>query len=293
MKNLLFLGGTSFFGKCAVEKLIVTNNFDLKLLTRGKNIPAEFQDHVNFITCDRSDRKALMSALKNQYFDIVVDNIARNGLDVKNILELLQGSVEHYLLCSTAAVYPQWHTSHVWLEPEAINEPVPGQSPYVNGKRDAERQLRNSHVPYTIYRPAVVEGPGDPMKRTKYFVDKIYHQQPFYIPDDVLLQHVYSQDVAATIVKLIALGATQVAYNICGDDQISIQQYCDAIAEVLGKKPCYTLVARPQFIASYAEGFPFLYDNSLLLSNSFLKEKTHFKPTSIAQWLLPTIRSMI
>ena len=181
MKRLLFIGGTSFFGKLAIEQLLSSKQYSISILTRGNTVCNFNSRYVSFIKADRSDVTSLSAALKNQYFDIVVDNIAYNGNDVKIILDVLAGKIEHYLLCSTGSVYPRIGPKE-WQEHEAVLDFLPEQRPYANGKREAESQLLGySDVPYTIYRPTVVQGENDPTCRVQYFVDRISRQIHFYV----------------------------------------------------------------------------------------------------------------
>lgn len=291
MKNLLFLGGTSFFGKIAILKLLATKKFKISVLTRGHQKPVEFSDAVTFIKCDRTNKKELAFVLKDKKFDIVIDNIAFDGEDVKNLLENLHAPLEHYLLCSSAVVYPEWHTLHHWQEREAVLDFVPGQNSYANGKRAAEKQLlAYTHIPYSIYRPTIVQGPEDNSDRIKYFVENICQQKKFAIPDQVILQHVFSADVAEAILQLVQLGPTNMAYNICGDDEMSLEQYSYDIANLLNKPPCFEVISRDKFLRMNDRNFPALFDCSILLSNKLLKTKTKFKPTAIKNWLPITIQ---
>jgi nucleoside-diphosphate-sugar epimerase len=59
MKKILFMGGTSFFGKLVVKKLIKEKKCHLTLLTRGNIIPPEFNNNVEFIKCDRTEKNSL------------------------------------------------------------------------------------------------------------------------------------------------------------------------------------------------------------------------------------------
>lgn len=291
MKRLLFIGGTAFFGKQALTKLIDSGKYNITVLTRGNAFPKEFNGRVRFIICNRSAKQAVALALKEEQFDIIVDNIARTASDVTNILDIFRGKIEHYLLCSSGGVYPKY-CSHEWTEDEAVLEPIPGKRLYDNNKREAESALMTYHdVAYTIYRPTVVEGPDDSMKRTLYFVNKINQQEQFDIPEGVLFKHVYSDDVANAIVELIALRPMNRAYNICGDDKITLEEYCGMIAAILGKEPCHHLISAEKFSNSVHEGFPSSYDRTLILSNDLIKKTIHFHPTALQVWLPITVRS--
>jgi nucleoside-diphosphate-sugar epimerase len=285
MKRILFIGGTHFFGKLAVKKLIETKKYAITILTRGNNLISEFQNIVEHIKCNRIDQDALAENLRNKTFDIIVDNIAQTAMDVKTILTIFKNKIEHYLLCSTGAVYAAGSLQE-WKEPEAILHRIQGDRSYANDKREAEYELMSTNdIKYTIYRPTVIEGLEDPTRRTHYFFEKIYRQELFYIPEGVLFKHVYSEDVAEIVKNLISLEPTNSVYNICGDDKISIDTYCHMIAELIGKPPCHKVVSSEQFIALSNKDFPSSYDRTLLLSNERIKTKMNINLTSIESWL--------
>lgn len=290
MKNLLFIGGTTFFGKLTLKKLIDSEKYNISVLTRGNIFPEEFKGRVQFIICSRSEKQALALALKEKQFDIIVDNIAYTASDVKNILDIFRGKIEHYLLCSSGAVYPKYGL-HEWTEDEAVLEFISGGRLYSNNKREAESVLMTYHdVPYTIYRPTVVEGPNDSAKRTLYFVKRISQQEQFDIPEGVLFKHIYSDDLANAIAELIALGPTNKAYNICGDDKITLNDYCCMIAEILGKSPCHQIVSVEKFSNSDHADFPSAYDRTLILSNVSIKKTIQYHLTDIKIWLPMIVR---
>jgi len=285
MKKVLFVGGTAFFGKRGVLTLL-DGAYEVSVLTRGNVFPPEFKERVDFIRCDRSDSSALADVLKGRHFDIVVDQTASSGADVAAAISGLSSrDIEHYLLCSSAAVYPEWHTLHKWAEEEGVVDVVPGAHPFANGKREAESAIVSSGLPYTIYRPTIVEGGDDPTGRFQYFVRKIMSQESFIIPKDVVIQHVGADDAAMAINLLIELGPTNSVYNICGDDEMTLEHYCDLMSDILGKPKCHRAVAREEFLRMNVEMFPGLYDHSLLLSNSRLKKATSYQPGSMMQWL--------
>lgn len=289
MKRLLFVGGTNFFGKLAVKKLLETGQYEVTVLTRGNKKVQEFEDCVTSIHCERTDSQALSHALQDKTFDVIVDNFAITKRDVQNILDIMRGRVGHYLFCSTGAVYPE-HGQHEYTEAEAIFKAIPGQREYANHNREAEGILRTyQDVPYTVYRPTVIQGPGDNTVRTLYFVEKLYQQTPFYIPADVSLKHVYVDDVAEALVQLIEQHPHNQAYNLVGDDKISLQEYCEKIASLLNKPACYEIISQQEFLDRKIQDFPIPYHRSLLISNQKITQELGFKFTPIQKWLPITL----
>lgn len=294
MKTLLFIGGTRFFGKKLVKKLLDSQKYHITLLTRGNSSPKEFENRVEYIFCDRTDSARLDLMLNGKCFDIVVDNIVYTGAsDVKTILDVLEGKIGHYLLCSSGAIYPSFGL-HEWNENEAILDLKLEADEYTKNKRETEIELlKYKNVPFTIYRPTVIQGQDDFSQRTRFFIEKILRQEKFNIPDNVILKHVYSQDLVDAVEKLIQLTPQNLAYNIAGDDKISLEEYCHRVANVLGMKSSHETISNEKFLLSKEKDFPKAYARSLLLSNILIKEKIEYYPTSIENWLPATVNYIL
>lgn len=74
MRKVLVLGGTRFFGKRLVERLLESSENSVTILTRGQTNDS-FGDRVQRICADRTDRQALVEAVGEQVWDVVYDNI--------------------------------------------------------------------------------------------------------------------------------------------------------------------------------------------------------------------------
>jgi len=98
----------------------------------------------------------------------------------RNVLNLIQCSHAHLFYIST--VYVAGESKHRVFE-QALKEPGPWRNPYEETKFLAEREVhltcQKEHLPYTIYRPAILIGDwthGRTIKfRNIYYFMKVFH----------------------------------------------------------------------------------------------------------------------
>ncbi|MFD1774930.1 NAD-dependent epimerase/dehydratase family protein [Paenibacillus rhizophilus] len=69
MRKILVLGGTRFFGKRLVERLLEDSENDVAILTRG-NMPDSFGDRLRRFHTDRTNPDELAAAIGDQIWDV-------------------------------------------------------------------------------------------------------------------------------------------------------------------------------------------------------------------------------
>src|SRR3989338_4252726 len=72
--KILIIGGTEFFGRILVIKLLAAGH-EVTLLTRGNQKLSEFWHKVSHIQCDRTDYSYFQKKLSHPTFDVVIDNV--------------------------------------------------------------------------------------------------------------------------------------------------------------------------------------------------------------------------
>ena len=72
--DVLIIGGTQYFGKVIVRKLLDRGD-NVTVFSRGNSRP-EFWDEIEHINGDRTDYIGFIQKLKGRHFDAVVDNLA-------------------------------------------------------------------------------------------------------------------------------------------------------------------------------------------------------------------------
>jgi len=113
------------------------------------------------------------------------------------------------------------------------------------GKRAAELTLWSTlkgqrPFPFTVIRPTVVEGPEDPSGRAWFWVQRVADGQEVLVPQTVpttIFRHVYVDDVAEAFVRAtLNPRAFWKAYNVAGEEIVSLEDYARVIAHELGQE---------------------------------------------------------
>jgi nucleoside-diphosphate-sugar epimerase len=103
MNDILVLGGTQFFGKRLVEKLL-TEGKKVTIATRGLT-KDPFGDKVKRLIIDRENMKSQLDAFSGRKWDVVYDQSCFSPQELKATAEALDGKVAHYIFTSSMAVY--------------------------------------------------------------------------------------------------------------------------------------------------------------------------------------------
>ena len=299
--RVLVIGGTTFFGYATVLKL-AEKGHEVTVFTRGRRRPP-LPEGVVHLAGDRTHRRRFQRKLRDTSFDAIFDNIAYDREDVSSALRALKGSIGHYVLTSSAAVYARPDESESLSESEfdpADGDLNPRGNPslaYAVGKINAERALWESQdpVPFTIIRPPVVTGPRDPSPRAWFWIQRVSDGGPVLLPDggSSTFRQVYSEDLAMAIVS--ALGnpaAFGKAYNIAQAETVTLREYVTAMAEALGKDPEF--VEAPLSVLKEArlwpQAPPFVRPRRLVLDIRAAQEDLEYQPTPFSEWIAETAR---
>jgi len=239
--KVLIIGGTGFIGRRIVRKLLARGH-SVTLLTRGRVRPA-FWGEIEALIGDRHDEAQFNQLVRERQFDAVIDNLAYGRSTVESAIQAFAGRTSHYLLCSSGAVYrdfTDWRQYRPVYENEA-DLTYKGDLAYAEGKREAEHVLwasAGAHVPFTILRPSVVEGPEDSSGRTWFWVQRVADGQEVLVPETVpvsIFRHVFVDDVAEAFVRALGNSAAFFkAYNLAGEEILALPDYVCAIADAMG-----------------------------------------------------------
>ncbi|RNB85856.1 NAD-dependent epimerase/dehydratase family protein [Brevibacillus fluminis] len=239
MEKILVLGGTRFFGKRLVHKLL-ESGADVTVATRGLT-PDPFGQNVKRLVIDRDDARSLQAAAQTQDWDIVYDNIcysAQNALDANVAFD---GRVGRYLLTSTLSVYD--------FGPKPLEEAdfapetypiVPGTRAdvtYQEGKRQAEAVFfQKASFPVAAVRFPIVLGEDDYTKRLHDQIERVSTGKLIGVPNpDALVSFILS-DEAARFLSWLAKSDLTGPVNACSNGSITVGSLLHLIEEALGKR---------------------------------------------------------
>lgn len=229
------LGGTRFVGPFIVEELLRLGH-EVEVYHRGRT-HHEFSGPVRHVTVDRTVEGTTAEAIRKNRPKAIIDMC---GYWPHQIREVLSEDLEHYIFCSTTAVYGRIGKS----TPDETT-PIKAQSAYERGKAACEHLLLSVHyerdLPVTILRLAHPYGPGDHLLystgRESLFLDRMRKGRPIIIPGegDTRIHPIYVEDAARAFVHV--LGREECfgrIFNLSGDEILSLDEYFESIARALG-----------------------------------------------------------
>ncbi|MFL6658136.1 MAG: NAD-dependent epimerase/dehydratase family protein [Massilia sp.] len=185
-KNILVIGGTRYFGKLLVQRLLAAGH-QVTIATRG-HAPDPFGERISRIRVDRRNERAMLAAFAGASYDIVYDQMCYSPIDAAIAVKVFAGKVKRYIVASTIEVYrglmgvqstPFLETDlNVLAQPIDTNypwhDPKLATQSYVMGKIQAEAYLfRDGSLPLVTVRIGhVLAGSEDFTGRLAHYVDQ-------------------------------------------------------------------------------------------------------------------------
>lgn len=192
-KNILVIGGTRYFGKLLVQRLVNAGH-TVTIATRGI-APDPFGARIERIRVDRRDEGAMLAAFAAvDSYDVVYDQMCYNPLDAAIAVKVFAGRVKRYIVASTIEVYrgqlgqqdDPFAEDDIKVLAQPIDTHYPWHDPalastsYVAGKLQAEAYLyRDGSLPLVTVRIGhVLAGPEDFTGRLAHYVDLVRQNAP-------------------------------------------------------------------------------------------------------------------
>ncbi len=230
--NILVLGGTNFFGKHLVTKLLSQGHV-VSIATRGL-AKDDFENKVNRITLDRTIEQSVKNALKGNFYDVICDNTCYSSNELKYVLENV--NCNKYVLTSTGSVYDNFTLNLNESEFDPINNELlwcnRDEVPYGVGKQSAETALFDFYkkTRSAAIRFPYVVGTDDYTKRLFYYVNSIVKGIPMNVNNiDSLIPFIHSTDAGEFIAYLTNVDVCGV-FN-AGSGSISLKNIISYIEE--------------------------------------------------------------
>lgn len=209
MKTVLVLGGTQFFGKRLVQRLL-DEGHRVTIATRGMT-QDNFGDKVERLTIDRENGESLYKAFEGKKWDIVYDQSCFSPIEAREAAEALKGKTDRYIFTSSQAVY-EFGTNHKEdnFNPENFHfeyktrREYPGYAGYQEAKRASEAVLFSMPELDTVaVRFPIVIGKDDYTDRLKFHVDLIKAGKPIGIPNpEMKFSFITSEDAAEFLMNI-------------------------------------------------------------------------------------------
>lgn len=193
-KNVLIIGGTRFFGKQLVRRLLAQGH-SVTIATRGLTAD-DFGDAVQRLQVDRRDAAAMHAVFDQASYDLVYDQMCYSPLDAAIALDVFTGKVGRYVMSSTIETYRHLigdvkrplREDDLNLNQISINWQYPWRDPaladisYAAGKLQAEAVLmQDGHLPAVSLRIAhVLAAQDDFTGRLASYIRTIQLGQPLH-----------------------------------------------------------------------------------------------------------------
>ena len=192
-KNILVIGGTRYFGKLLVQRLLQAGH-RVTIATRGL-APDPFGSRIERIRVDRRNESAMRAAFANAPgYDVVYDQMCYSPLDAAISARVFAGKVKRYIMASTIDVYrpllgtqdAPFAESAVKVLAQPIDTRYPWHDPslanqsYVMGKLQAEAYFyRDGSLPVVTARIGhVLAGAEDFTGRLAHYVELVRQHAP-------------------------------------------------------------------------------------------------------------------
>lgn len=232
--KILMIGGTRFFGKRFVQRML-DKGHSMTLLTRGQSAD-DFGDRVTRLVADRTNAEQLKAVIKSDY-DLVVDNMLMNAKEANDMISVMRGRINHFVMTSTLSVYDP--------KPGALDESdfvatttYPGAG-YQQGKRSAEHALSLAPFGVSIMRIPVIVGPDDYTNRLLTHVTATKENKKLYFPNpDGKFSYLHAQD-AARALEWFCTEKPKGVFNIGAPDAWTIRELMDCIGSITKRKFTY------------------------------------------------------
>ncbi|MBI3920570.1 MAG: NAD-dependent epimerase/dehydratase family protein [Armatimonadetes bacterium] len=324
--KVLFVGGTNYFGKIAVRKLLERGE-EVWIYSRGGSKP-DFWKDVRHVEGDRTDHEGFERKLRGEKFDVVFDNIAYNREDVECAVRTFRNTAGKYVFTSTVSVYgggghnAQHRTVRNRHQPAELFQAVDldkcvpireedldlcaigwdypeGLHPYAVGKRHGEKVLgETKDFSYVSLRVPPVLGPDDPTLRIYWYIQRVLDGGEILLPDGGhnVFRNMYSHDVADAMIAAGESDRTRPGpYNLGQAEIMTQRRLVLETAQAAGRE--VNVVSIPRDLVESQTEFPYeslVYD-SFSRPQSYLmdieKARAHFGMTSTPQldWLRTTV----
>lgn len=236
--NILFIGGTRFFGIHAIHDLLAKGH-NVTIANRGKT-KDDFGDRVERIIVDRTDEASVNQAFAGKYFDVVVDNVAYASNDLDKVLKVV--GFGKYIHTSTMFVYENLHLNTLENEFDGSSYPLVfsdrGDFIYDETKRHAEALLCQNYGDknWVAVRFPYVSATNDYSKRILFYVENTMNGTPMFIDNlDEQLGFIRCDEAGKFLSFMVDTDFTGVI-NASSHGSISVGEILDYVEKKTGSK---------------------------------------------------------
>ncbi len=256
-KVCLVTGGTGLLGKRIIEKLGETSGYHVRALTRRKQ---NFHPNVEWVEGTLEDVGTLEKAVHGvelvlhaagvTHADDAASYFRVNTAGTKNLVDASkEAGVKRFIYVSTRAAYPTCGA-------------------YGESKRRAELYVKESGIPYVIFRPAEIVGGGREGVEMLVRLVKALPLVP-YPAGDIRLSPVLVDDVVSAVIRAVGDRSLQGKEYTLSGQSYSLRVLLGRMAEHMGKRRLFIPV--PLDLLSIFSSIARFFGISLLVRDQFLR----------------------
>ncbi len=233
---ILLTGGTGFIGNALIRHL-TDLGYPVKLLLRptkdSPNLPKGLP--LDITVTSLNDEKGLRAALRGVSVVFHLATAEALGRKAKLTEVDIEGTKALLEAANQAKIDRLIYLSHLGADQASAY-------PLLKAKGVAEQSIKNSGVPYTIFRSGLTYGERDHFTNSLAFLIKV---SPYFVmlPEDggSLLQPIWVEDLCAVLTGSLEIDQTiNSTIEIGGPEYLSFREISEIIADRIG--------ARRQFI---------------------------------------------
>ncbi|MFH8487799.1 reductase [Streptomyces longisporoflavus] len=297
MKRLCVIGGSRYFGKLLVRRLVAAGHH-VTVINRGSTPPLPGAEHL---VADRDDENALLTVVGSRTFDVVVDQVCYTPVQAAVAARVFRGRTARYVMTSTIEVYDPATAAlpclpHGTPVPEDVVDPAAWrvemvlpwhdaaylQAHYAEGKRQAEALFtREGGFAFASVRSAHVLGGGaqEFTGRLAHYTERVGRGTRIAVHATALPTVFIHFEELADLLLWATTGADFTGpVNACSDELLDVRALVAVIAAQAGREPTYRIVTAGE------EASPFSFDRHYAMSNARAKE-LGFSFSRITDWL--------
>ncbi len=245
--KVVIIGGAGHIGTYLVPRLVEAGH-EVVNISRGQRGP--YQPHstwkaVQAVPADRDADEArgvFGQRVQDLKPDVVIDLICFAEASARQLVEALQGRVQHFLHCGT-----------IWVHGPTVQPPTTEEQPrrpfgeYGIQKAAIEAYLldqsRRFGFPATVLHPGHIVGPGwEPLNPAGHFNPKVFTRlargEPLTLPNLGMetVRHVHADDVSQAFMQAMAHRSAAVgeSFHVVSPAALSLRGYAEAMAAWFG-----------------------------------------------------------
>ncbi|MDZ4158525.1 MAG: NAD(P)H-binding protein [Anaerolineaceae bacterium] len=229
---ILVTGGTGFIGRVLVRKLVQRSR-PVRILLRPSPVSPRLPRGISVeaAVCSLRDERGLRAALKGVDVIFHLASAERSGSRADLSGVDVEGTDTLARMASDAGVQRIIYMSHLGADRSSAY-------PLMRAKAHAEDSLKQSGIPVTIFRSAVVYGPNDQFTLS---LARLLEISPGFVlipgEGDTLLQPFWVEDlVTCLLLAMDDTGASNHLYEVGGTEYFSFKETLNLLMSVTGVK---------------------------------------------------------